>query len=81
MLRWNLCLFMATAPCSVTQHHWEESGTLLLNILIYLYGLMRFPPSLLQTDHAQLPQSFFIREILQTPNNLSGLCWTLSCLS
>lgn len=45
---------------------------------IYLNALIRSPLSLLQTKQAQLSQCLCIREMLQTPHHLCGLCWTLS---
>ena len=61
--------FVPIALYSVAEHHWKDSGSIVLTPTLEIFlSIYKVPlqPSLLQAKQAQLPQPFLIGEMLQS---------------
>ena len=60
-------------PCPIIVCHREEPGSILVALTLYIFiNINKVTPQspLLQTKETQLPQPFFIREVLHSLNHL-----------
>lgn len=67
--------FVLLAPCFVTGHQQKESSSIHLTSALYIFvSIDKIPPqSRLQAEQSQISQPVLLRQMLHTPNYLSGL--------